>query len=409
MRKDIDNELLRYEEVNLLNKSELARRLGCSRQTITTKIEKLNNNTAKSKRIYESKLDEFKDLIATKVEKYSCTSMAIYLLLKDKYGYKGSYSMVSKYVSKFKETEKVKVTIRFETVPGYQSQVDWKESLKMIDIYGVEHEINIFLIILGYSRKKFVKLTFDKKQETLFECMTSAFEFFKGITDEILFDNMKTVVDRAKSDFSNVVINDTFAAFAKDAGFLVRTCRAFRPETKGKIEIVAKIMNRLKAYNNEFKTTNELFDIVDKMNIELNNEIVQGIGQTPNQRYLKEQSTLTNVNIDILKKYFIKQKEYKVSKESMITYKAKKYSVPTIYVNKYVTLVEGDSHIYIYYNTNLITSYNITLDYFLNYKEDHYKDILSKSVYKDKTSKQIDEIVKENLKKLDNILIQGDE
>ena len=42
MRKDIENELLKYGmEVNLLNKSELARRMNCSRQTINTKLKKL--------------------------------------------------------------------------------------------------------------------------------------------------------------------------------------------------------------------------------------------------------------------------------------------------------------------------------------------------------------------------------
>ncbi|MEG2235769.1 MAG: hypothetical protein RR144_04960 [Clostridia bacterium] len=75
--------------------------------------------------------------------------MDIYLLLKDIYGYIGSYSMVSKY----KQDEQVKVTIIFETVPDYQPQIDWKESLKLVDKFGVEYEINIFLIILGYSIK----------------------------------------------------------------------------------------------------------------------------------------------------------------------------------------------------------------------------------------------------------------
>ena len=47
MRKDIENELLKYGmEVNLLNKSELARRMNCSRQTIDAKLKKVNNNIA---------------------------------------------------------------------------------------------------------------------------------------------------------------------------------------------------------------------------------------------------------------------------------------------------------------------------------------------------------------------------
>jgi transposase len=340
MRKDIENELKKYEgmEVKLVNKSELARRMGCSRQTIKSKIDKLNSSNEIVNRQYNSKLDEFKDIIQTKVEKYACSAKSIYLLLKNKYGYMGSYSLIARYVAKFKKEEQIKITIRFETVPGYQSQVDWKEKLTLLDKYGNEHTVNIFLMILGYSRMKFVKATFDRTQKTLFECMTSAFEFFGGTTEEILFDNMKTVVDHVKSDFSNVVINEKFVEFAKDCNFRVRACRAFRPETKGKVEVLAKIMNRLKAYNNEFSNQYELFEIVDSMNIELNHEVVQGINQKPIKRFEKEKNTLSSVNIEILKPYFIIQKEYKVSKESMITYKGKKYSVPTAYVGKYVTV-----------------------------------------------------------------------
>ena len=191
MRKDVENELLKYRwEVNLLNKSELARRMNCSRQTINAKLNKQKNVNTKEKRVYYSKLDEFKDLIETKVEKYACSAMSIYLLLKDKYGYTGGYSTVARYVSSFKQTQKVKVTIRFETTPGYQAQVDWKEKLELVDMHNALYTINIFLITLGYSRMKFVKLTFDRTQQTLFECITSAFEFFGGTTDEILFDNM---------------------------------------------------------------------------------------------------------------------------------------------------------------------------------------------------------------------------
>ena len=407
MRKDIENELLKYGlEVKLLNKSELARRMNCSRQTINSKLNKQKNLNTKEKRIYTSKLDEFKDLIETKVEKYACSAMSIYLLLKNKYGYSGGYSTIARYVSKFKNDQKIKVTIRFETTPGYQAQVDWKEKLELVDMHNATYTINIFLMTLGYSRMKFVKLTFDRTQQTLFECITSAFEFFGGTTDEILFDNMKTVVDHAKSDFSNVVINEKFSQFAKDAGFTVRACRAFRPETKGKVEILAKIMNRLKAFNGEFSTQTDLIEIIDDMNISLNREIVQGINQRPIDRFEKEKNTLNPVNIELLKPYFIRQKEYKVSNESMITYKGKKYSVPTAYIGKYVTVTEGDSTIYIYYTTNFICSYDILIDCFLNYKEEHYKEILSKSAYGNKTDKELDNIIKKNLQHLDNLWIE---
>lgn len=40
-------------------------------------------------------------------------------------------------------------------------------------------------------------------------------------------------------------------------------------------------MDRLKAYNNEFESIYDLYGIIEKLNTELNSEIVQGLGETP--------------------------------------------------------------------------------------------------------------------------------
>lgn len=97
-------------------------------------------------------------------------------------------------------------------------------------------------------------------------------------------------------------------------------------------------MNRLKAYYNEFDSIYDLYPIIEQLNIEINNEIVQGLGETPNKRFEKEKSTLTSVNLDLLEPYYIPTKEYKVSNESMITYKSKKYSVPPYLIGKNITV-----------------------------------------------------------------------
>lgn len=167
-------------------------------------------------------------------------------------------------------------------------------------------------------------------------------------------------------------------------------------------------MDRLKAYNNEFDSIYDLYAIIENLNIELNNEIVQGLGQTPNERFEKEKSTLTNVNLDLLEPYYIPTKEYKVSNESMITYKSKKYSVPPYLIGKYVTVKECDSGIYIYYNTNFVCSYNINVSFRLNYKESHYKDILRQDAFKDATDDELEAQIQRNLSFMDNISIEED-
>ena len=88
--------------------------------------------------------------------------------------------------------------------------------------------------------------------------MNHAFEYFGGTTEEILFDNMKTIVNHTKSSFQNVILNSKAEQYAKDDGFKIRTCLPYKPRTKGKVETLAKIMNRLKAFNKEFKDLKEL-------------------------------------------------------------------------------------------------------------------------------------------------------
>lgn len=177
----------------------------------------------------------------------------------------------------------------------------------------------------------------------------------------------------------------------------------------GKVENLAKIMDRLKAYNNEFDSIYDLYAIIEDLNTELNNEIVQGLGQTPNERFKKEKSTLTSVNLDLLEPYYIPTKEYKVSNESMITYKSKKYSVPPYLIGKSITVKESDSGIYIYYSTNFICSYNTNESLRLNYKDSHYKDILKQDAFKDATDDELEAQILRNLEFMDSINIEKDD
>ena len=104
--------------------------------------------------------------------------------------------------------------------------------MTLVNGYGEEFKINIFLMVSGYSRLKYLMITSDRSQPTLFDCMTKAFQFFGGIPHEILFDNMKTVVDHSKSSFTKTVFNDRLEYYAKDIGFKPIAGQPYRPQTK---------------------------------------------------------------------------------------------------------------------------------------------------------------------------------
>ena len=406
MRKDITVEKLILGGEKM-NKSELSRQYGCCWRTIDRRLNPDKYKKEKVIRIYKSKLDPYKNIIDEKIENNNIPATGIYFLLKTKYGYEGKYGIVNKYVSSKKESIISNLTIRFETIKGYQAQVDWKEKIKLHNKKGNEYVISIFLIVLGNSRMKYIELTIDQTQSNLFRCMTNAFRYFEGTTEEILFDNMKTIVDQAKSDFTEVVINSKAIQFAKDAGFKIITCRPYRPKTKGKVETLAKIMNRLKAYDYEFENLKELDNVVKQLNYQLNyEEKSQATDEKTIVLFEKEKEYLKPVNFEILENYSIPEKTYKVSNESMIKYHGIKYSVPIQYVGKNISVLEEDNVIHLYYNKDLVYSYNKNSKFKYNYKEQDYMDILKHSAFNDKTNSELEEYIKKNLNSLDRINIE---
>lgn len=403
MRKDVKDYIITMKIKG--NKSivlaEVARQFDCDYRTVKKYYyERDQEKKKRAPRNIKKKLDGFEDIIETKVLA-KAPAIAIYSVLKDSYGYTGKYSTVKSFVHNLKKDKQKEVTVHFETEPGKQCQIDWKEELELTSKYGEVYVVNIFLSILGYSRLKYIELTLDKNQSTLFKCLTNMFKFLGGVPKELLFDNMRTVVDQSRTQFGKAIYNERFYEFSKDAGFIIKSCLAYRPKTKGKVETVAKIMNRLKAYNDEFKDLEELNKIIFKLNEDINNEIHQVTKKTPNQRFKKEKEYLNPLpRLDILETYYSSTSiTRKVPKDCLITYKGLKYSVEPALAGKSVTLEERDDNLYIYYNRLLVSTHTITGKP-INYIESHYKEILKQSLIHEEN---IERICEDNLKIFDKL------
>lgn len=91
-----------------------------------------------------------------------------------------------------------KGTPRFETLPGQQAQIDWKESIPFKTSDGEKVEVNVGAL-LGYSRFRIFTLTFRKSQDVLFSFLTEAFEKIGGLPKEFITDNLKTIMDEART------------------------------------------------------------------------------------------------------------------------------------------------------------------------------------------------------------------
>ena len=400
MRKDI------YERMKIMKKedikpnfAELARRYDCDYRTVKKAYEQTDNQT--DRKVRKSKLDDYKQIISDKLE-LGCSFSSIYHFIKKK-GYQGKYSILRDYCRKTKNEYEKKATIRFETTPGLQAQIDWKEEMKLLNRNGEIYTINIFCMVLGYSRMKFWKLTLDRNQDTLIEAIMDGLKYFGGVPKEILFDNMKTVVDHSKSNYHDVVINETFYQFSKDMGFEIVTCRPYRPQTKGKVENLAKFTSRIEPYNKEFDTIDELNDIVNEVNKDINMEVSQATGEVPAERMNKEKEYLLKLpNQDLMSDYLTKPITRTVTKESMITYRNCKYSLDPQYIGKIVNIEIAQDNINIIYKEKIIATHKLS-DRKFNYQKDHMIKILKSDAYKFKTDDEIEKIAEKNLKLYDKL------
>jgi transposase len=395
MRKDIFEAVERMKKEGIRpNYSELARRYNCDYRTVK-KYYTSEGTVSIEKKKQPSKLDGYRETIKEKVEA-GAPATEICKFIKKK-GYLGQYSIVKVYVRELKGEMRKKATIRFETNPGLQAQVDWKERMRLISKNGEVFTVDIFLIILGYSRLKYIELTINKEQDTLFQTMANAFKYFGGVPKEILFDNMRTVIDQSRTRYTKPVINRKFYQFSRDMGFEVKSCMAYRPQTKGKVEALAKVMNRLKVYNKEFEDYYELSDIVREFNEEINLEISQATNQVPWIRYKKEKEYLNPLpNQDILDHFYSRPIVRKVSKESMILYNKSKYSVPTKYIGKLLTIKEDNAILHIYYNKDLIKSHKIS-NKFYNYDREDIFDILKSDAFSHYSDEDIEKYIDQNI------------
>ena len=217
-----------------LTQREIARKLGISRNTVKKYIENQGYpEPDRSKISRKSLLDPFQGNIAAWLkEDMEYKATWIYDRLGPM-GFSGSYEIVKRAVHHIKEGRQRIAYMRFETEPGFQSQVDFGEfQVERAD--GTILRLYLFSMILGYSRRIYSEFVERCDLPAFLDCHTRAFDYFGGVTEEILYDRMKNVYIRkiaGKDKF-----NDTLMGFALHYGFKPEAAPAYAAWVKGKIE-----------------------------------------------------------------------------------------------------------------------------------------------------------------------------
>ena len=157
------------ESANLkINKSQIARELDVDRRT----VDKYINGFHKSKhRTSSNCLTHYKDIIrellSDENEQVFYYRRVLWQYLCDNHGYHGAYSNFCYYLSREPEfaayfrkrlPAKSEAYIRYETPVGKQAQLDWKESLRLLTTDLGWVEVNIFVLLLSFSRYRIYRM-----------------------------------------------------------------------------------------------------------------------------------------------------------------------------------------------------------------------------------------------------------
>lgn len=152
-------------------------------------------------------------------------------------GYQGGYDSLKKFLTPLRaEARQREASVRFETAPGQQSQVDWGHFHITFEKTGRSHWMYLFLLVLGWSRYRVGCFFPCQDLEHFLLGHQRAFEQIGGITETILYDNLTSVVILRHLRLDASRLNPRFLDFATYYGFVLRLCQPARPQTKGKVE-----------------------------------------------------------------------------------------------------------------------------------------------------------------------------
>lgn len=324
-----------------------------------------------------SKLDKHKPQIDMWLEEAPYSAVRIKEKLDENGGDCG-YTIIKDYVRTKKKDLNDKATVRFETVPGLQAQVDWG-FFENYHVYenGVEKKLYCFLMILGYSRNRYIEFVTDMSTSTLIQCHINAFRYFGGYPEEILYDNMKQVVIKRLLKQKDSTLNSQFEDFCGFYGFKPILCRPYRGQTKGKVERTVRYVRDNFMIGIKYNSLDDLNNQAMNWNIKVNGKIHSTTGKIPHEELPKEKLS------PLIREYIIDRINVrKVEKDCLISYGGNKYSVPTEYARKYVTVVALDNMLGAYYQGKQVALHKISYQKSsMIVNKNHYQKLITRQSF----------------------------
>jgi transposase len=255
-------------------------------------------------------------------------------------GFTGGYQQVQRALQPLRTTRRwaALATLRFETAPGEQGQVDFGQL--RVWIGETPTPVHILVFTLGYSRRTVAYAYRDERLDALLDGHERAFRHFGGVPLTCLYDNPRTITLGRSA--GQVLWHPRFEDFARYYGFTPRACQPYRAQTKGKVESGVKYVKRNALAGRRFAHWTALDAWLEEWAATVSDVRVHGTThERPIDRFARE--TLTPLTGRPPYHYAARRRRI-VAADALVAIAASRYSVPVRYVGQTVEIRETATH-----------------------------------------------------------------
>lgn len=318
-------------------KKAIARQLGLDIKTVRRWLRE--SFRAQRRRKRGCALDRWRSFLEARAPEVAFNARVLYREVGEM-GYEGSYPALVRYVRPWREAYRAEVgaTLRFETEPGEQAQVDWGST--RVWLGGVRIRVHLFVMVLCYSRRIFARAYRNERLESLLDGHTRAFDHLGGCPRTMLYDNPRTIV-RDKDEATGVVVwNPSFKDRMDFYGLELRLCRYYRAQTKGKVESGVKYVKRNALVGRCFEDVEALNAWLERWAVEVADGRVHGTtGERPAERFARAEAAALRP-VDRRPPPVRERLEHRiVPRDGYVALDANRYPVPLAWVGHQVEVL----------------------------------------------------------------------
>lgn len=251
-----------------------------------------------------------------------------------------------------------RATVRFETAPGDQLQIDFGE--RTVVIAGVKERCYFFVATLGYSRRPHVRVFRHQRQAAWLDGLESAFRAFGGVPRTVLVDNAKPLVVRHDPATREVTFHPRFLAFAQHWGVRPQACAPYRARTKGKDERGVGYVKHNAIAGHEFVSFAALEAHLAAWTREVAEVRVHGTtGEAPLERFLRDEAHCLQPLAD--RPSFQPMREWvrRVQADCTIELHRNWYSVPWQLLGESVRVVQQGEQLTIHHGASVVATHHL--------------------------------------------------